>query len=381
MKLSILGATGSIGASTLDVMQRYPERFSAYALVGHRNIERMREITWQIRPERVVMTDTDAATALKGELPDDVILEAGMDAAIAAAEADTVDFVMAAMVGSVGLPAALAAVRAGKKVGLANKECLVTAGRIFMDVARESGASIMPVDSEHAAVHQSLAGHDINSVTRIILTASGGPFRDRDPATLKEVTPEEAVAHPNWDMGAKISIDSATMMNKALELVEARWLFGVSADKLSALIHPQSIVHALVEYRDGSVLAQLAEPDMRAPVAYAMQAKPRLETGIRLLDLAEIGRLEFQPVDLERFPAMQLVRGVLAGGDSLAIAMNAANEVANQAFREGRIGFMDVVATVEAVLARTIDAPVESLDDVWEKDHLARQMAEEVVKA
>jgi len=381
MKLSILGATGSIGASTLDVMQRYPEHFSAYALVGHRNIERMREIAWQVRPERVVMTDADAAKALKGELPDDVILEAGMDAAIAAAEADTVDFVMAAMVGSVGLPAALAAVRAGKKVGLANKECLVTAGRIFMDAARESGACIMPVDSEHAAVHQSLAGHDIDSVTRIILTASGGPFRDRDPATLEDVTPEEAVAHPNWDMGAKISIDSATMMNKALELVEARWLFGVSADKLSALIHPQSIVHALVEYRDGSVLAQLAEPDMRAPVAYAMQAQPRLETGIRLLDLAEIGRLDFQPVDLERFPAMQLVRPVLAGGDSLAIAMNAANEVANQAFREGRIGFMDIVATVEAVLDRTIDAPVGSLDEVWETDHMARRMAEEVVNA
>jgi len=288
---------------------------------------------------------------------------------------------MAAMVGSVGLPAALAAVRAGKKVGLANKECLVTAGRIFMDAARESGACIMPVDSEHAAVHQSLAGHDIDSVTRIILTASGGPFRDRDPATLEDVTPEEAVAHPNWDMGAKISIDSATMMNKALELVEARWLFGVSADKLSALIHPQSIVHALVEYRDGSVLAQLAEPDMRAPVAYAMQAQPRLETGIRLLDLAEIGRLDFQPVDLERFPAMQLVRPVLAGGDSLAIAMNAANEVANQAFREGRIGFMDIVATVEAVLDRTIDAPVGSLDEVWETDHMARRMAEEVVNA
>ena len=381
MKLSILGATGSIGASTLDVMQRYPEHFSAHALVGHRNIERMREIAWQVRPERVVMTDADAAKALKGELPDDVILEAGMDAAIAAAEADTVDFVMAAMVGSVGLPAALAAVRAGKKVGLANKECLVTAGRIFMDAARESGACIMPVDSEHAAVHQSLAGHDIDSVTRIILTASGGPFRDRDPATLEDVTPEEAVAHPNWDMGAKISIDSATMMNKALELVEARWLFGVSADKLSALIHPQSIVHALVEYRDGSVLAQLAEPDMRAPVAYAMQAQPRLETGIRLLDLAEIGRLDFQPVDLERFPAMQLVRPVLAGGDSLAIAMNAANEVANQAFREGRIGFMDIVATVEAVLDRTIDAPVGSLDEVWETDHMARRMAEEVVNA
>jgi len=381
MKITILGATGSIGASTLDVMGRYPERFSAYALVGHRNVERMREIAWQIRPERVVMTDADAAAALQGELPDDVRLEAGMDAAIAAAEADVVDFVMAAMVGSVGLPAALAAVRAGKKVGLANKECLVTAGRIFMDAARESGACIMPVDSEHAAVHQSLAGHDTDSVTRIILTASGGPFRDRDPATLKKVTPAEAVAHPNWDMGAKISIDSATMMNKALELVEARWLFGVSADKLSALIHPQSIVHALVEYRDGSVLAQLAEPDMRAPVAYAMQARPRLETGIRLLDLAAIGRLDFQPVNVERFPAMQLVRPVLAGGDSLAIAMNAANEVANQAFREGRIGFMEIVATVEAVLARTTDVPVGSLDEVWEMDRLARQMAEEMTGA
>ncbi|MFQ5581452.1 MAG: 1-deoxy-D-xylulose-5-phosphate reductoisomerase [Mariprofundaceae bacterium] len=381
MKLTILGATGSIGASTLNVMQRHPERFSAYALVGHRNVQRMRDIAHQIRPERVVMTDPEAAHALQGSLPDGVKLEAGMDAAIAAAEAASVDTVMAAMVGSVGLPAALAAVKAGKQVGLANKECLVTAGRIFMHAAEQSGAKVVPVDSEHAAVHQSLAGHDINSMTRIILTASGGPFRDRNPATLKAVTPEEAVAHPNWDMGAKISIDSATMMNKALELIEARWLFGVSPEKLSAIIHPQSIVHALVEYRDGSVLAQLAEPDMRAPVAYALQAQPRLETGISLLDLAKLGRLDFQEVDQERFPAMRLVQTVLKGDDSLAIAMNAANEEGNQAFRNRQIGFMDIVDTVEEVLGRTPNVSADTLDEVWDLDRTARQMAEEAIAA
>ncbi len=325
------------------------------------------------------MTDPAAAQLLQGTLPAGVLLEAGMDAAIAAASDASVDMVMAAMVGSAGLPAALAAVHAGKRVGLANKECLVTAGRIFMQAAKASGAEVVPVDSEHAAVHQALAGHDRESVTRIVLTASGGPFRERDPATLQHVTPDEAIAHPNWAMGAKISVDSATMMNKALELIEARWLFDMPAEKLSAIIHPQSIVHAMVEYRDGSVLAQLAEPDMRSPIVYAMQSESRLESGIPWLDLAKTGTLTFQAVDNERFPAMRLVQGVMKGEDSLAITLNAANEVANRAFRDRRIGFMQIVQVVESVLVQVDDLPVDTLDEVWSYDRDARRRAEEVI--
>lgn len=381
MKLTILGATGSIGTSTIDVMLRHPDRFSAYALVGHRNSEKMAELAEKVRPSMVIMTDPDAASALEGNLPMGVRLESGMDAAIEAASDKSVDMVMAAMVGSAGLPAALAAVEAGKRVGLANKECLVTAGRLFMQAAKVSGAEVVPVDSEHAAVHQALAGHDHDSVTKIILTASGGPFRDRDPSTLKNVTPEEAIAHPNWDMGAKISVDSATMMNKALELIEARWLFDMPVEKLSAIIHPQSIVHAMVEYRDGSVLAQLAEPDMRSPIVYAMQTDVRLESGIPWLDLARTGTLTFQAVDFERFPAMRLVQDVMKGEDSLAISLNAANEVANQAFRERRIGFMQIVESVEHVLSQVKNMPVETLDDVWWYDRRARELTEEVIKA
>ncbi len=378
-RLTILGATGSIGGSAADLLRRHANTFAAWALVGHRNVERMLELAHMLRPERVVMTDKEAALRLRGRLPAGVTLDAGMDAAIDVAAAPEVDMVLAAMVGNVGLPAALAAVRAGKRVGLANKECLVTAGRIFMETARASGAEVAPVDSEHAAVQQCLAGHDAGSVRRVVLTASGGPFRERDPATMGTITPEEAVAHPNWDMGAKISVDSATMMNKALELIEARWLFDLRPEQLSAIIHPQSIVHALVEYVDGSVLAQLAEPDMRGPIAWAMQARPRLETGIPFLDLARQGRLEFMAVDEARFPAMRLVRYVMAGGDSLAIAFNAANEVANQAFRERRIAFTDIVRVVEDVLEISADVSVDGLDDVWSRDLEARRLAERAI--
>jgi len=379
MKLTILGATGSIGASTADVMLRHPDKFEAYALVGHRNSQRMLELAQQLKPAVVIMTDESAAAELKGKLPQGIELQAGMDTAIAAASEASVDMVMAAMVGSAGLPAALAAVHAGKRVGLANKECLVTAGRIFMQAAKQHNADVVPVDSEHAAVHQALLGHDHGSITRIILTASGGPFRDRDSASLVNVTPEEAIAHPNWSMGAKISVDSATMMNKALELIEARWLFDMPADKLSAIIHPQSIVHAMVEYRDGSVLAQLAEPDMRSPIAYALQTGERLEAGIPWLDLAKTGRLDFQAVDVERFPAMRLVQTVMQGHDTLAISMNAANEVANQAFRNRKLGFMDIVRTVEAVLEKVENTPVDSLEDVWSHDREARRLAQEMI--
>jgi len=378
-RITILGATGSIGGSTADVVMRHSDKFAVHALVGHRNHVRMLELAHALKPQWVVMTDAGAASSLEGALPAGTRLGMDMDAAIATATDASVDIVLAAMVGAVGLPAALAAVRAGKRVALANKECLVTAGRLFMQAAAESGAQVVPVDSEHAAVHQCLVGHDQGSVRRIILTASGGPFRDRDPSTMGGITPEEAVAHPNWDMGAKISIDSATMMNKALELIEARWLFGVAPDSLSAVIHPQSIVHGMVEYTDGSVVAQLAEPDMRGPIAYALQMSPRLASGISFLDLATHGRLDFQAVDEARFPAMRLVRAVLKGGDSLAIAFNAANEVANQAFRDRRIGFMDIVRVVEEVMQGCEDISVQTLDEVWSRDRESRAVAEALI--
>ena len=375
-RITILGATGSIGGSTADLLLRHAGRFAVHALVGHRNHTRMLELARALKPKWVVMTDAKAAAALKGRLPAGMQLGDSMDCAIAAATDDSADIVLAAMVGAVGLPAALAAVNAGKRVALANKECLVTAGRLFMQAAKKSGSDVVPVDSEHAAVHQCLSGHDAGSVRRVILTASGGPFRDRDPATMEDITPEQAIAHPNWDMGAKISVDSATMMNKALELIEARWLFGLDASKLSAIIHPQSIVHGMVEYEDGSVLAQLAEPDMRGPIAYALQMSPRLVSGIPFLDLAAHGSLSFQAVDEVRFPAMRLVRRVLAGRDSLAIALNAANEAANQAFRDGRIGFMDIVRVVESVLEDCEDVSVQSLDEVWSRDREIRIRSE-----
>jgi len=380
-RITILGATGSIGGSTADVVLRHADQFAVHALVGHKNHVRMLELAHALKPQWVVMTDADAAAALQDDLPAGTQLGRDMDAAIAAATETSVDIVLAAMVGSVGLPAALAAVHAGKRVALANKECLVTAGRLFMQAAKESGADVVPVDSEHAAVYQCLTGHDAGSIRRIILTASGGPFRDRDPSTMQDITPEEAIAHPNWDMGAKISVDSATMMNKALELIEARWLFAIAPDKLSAVIHPQSIVHGMVEYTDGSVVAQLAEPDMRGPIAYALQMAPRLSSGIPFLDLAAHGRLEFQAVDELRFPAMRLVKSVLSGADSLAIAFNAANEVANQSFRERRIGFMDIVRIVEQVLQASEDVSVQTLDEVWSRDHESRALAEALIHA
>jgi 1-deoxy-D-xylulose-5-phosphate reductoisomerase len=380
-RVTVLGATGSIGCSTADIMLRHPDKFSAYVLVGYRNSEKMLQLAEQLNPDWVVMIDSDAAAILEGKLPTGTRLASGMDAAIDLCTASETDMVMAAMVGSAGVPATLAAVQAGKHVCLANKECLVTAGRIIMAEAKRSGAKLLPVDSEHAAVHQCLSGQHGGSVSRVILTASGGPFWQRDPATLHSITPQEAVAHPNWDMGAKISVDSATMMNKALELIEARWLFDLAPEKLSAIIHPESIIHAMVEYTDGSVLAQLAMPDMRMPVAYAMQVEPRLETGVPWLDITQAASLHFQAIDTERFPAMQLVRDVMNGEDSLAIAFNASNEVANAAFLQHRIGFMDIVAITEEVLAKVENVPVGSLDDVWLHDEKARILANEVITA
>jgi len=379
MRLTLLGATGSIGASTIDVMLQHPGLFEAYALVGHRNVQRMCEIAVLLHPERVIMTDENAAREIKGMLPVGVRLDAGMEAAISAAEANESDTVLAAMVGSAGLPAALAAIRAGKRLCLANKECLVAAGSIMTQAAAKSGAEIVPVDSEHMGVLQCLAGHDRESVEKVVLTASGGPFLNRDVESLRKIKPEEAIAHPNWDMGAKISVDSATMMNKALELIEAHWLFGLPSEKLDVIIHPQSIIHAMVYYRDGAVMAQMAEPDMRVPIAYALQARPRLSSGATTLDLSNHSHLDFRELDEGRFPCIKLVRGVMKGEDSLAIAFNAANEVANRAFLDYRLPFTDIVPLVEDVLAETVNVPATDLDEVRRIDTEVRRLAASMV--
>ncbi len=376
-RVVILGATGSVGASAADVMRRHPDLFTPWAFVGHRNVARMQKLVEEFAPQHVVMTDPEAAQKLAAATGRHV--QAGMEAAVALAGSDEAEIVVAAIVGAAGIPPTLAAVQAGKHVALANKECLVAAGRIFKEAAETSGAVILPVDSEHAAVHQLLAGVPRESVVRILLTASGGPFLHKPLAALAHVTPEEAVAHPNWEMGAKISVDSATMMNKALELIEARWLFDATPEMLGAVIHPQSVVHALVELADGSMLAQLAHPDMRAPVAYAMHPSPRLTTGIPRLDWTKADKLTFLPMDEERFPAMRLVRRVLQGPDAWAVGFNAANEEANAAFRARKIGFLDIVPIVARVLARMPEKDVRTLDEVWALDRLARAAAREEI--
>ncbi|MDQ6962198.1 MAG: 1-deoxy-D-xylulose-5-phosphate reductoisomerase [Mariprofundaceae bacterium] len=379
-KVTILGATGSIGLSTADVLQQHPNRFSTYALVAHRNVQGMVKLVSCLRPEIIVMTDEQAAKDLQVVLGSTAKVHTGMQAAIDVSEAPEVDIVVAAMVGAIGIPSALAAVKAGKQLALANKECLVTAGRLFMAAAKRYSATIFPVDSEHSALLQCLEGHRKDRLERIVLTASGGPFRQRDPETLKFVTPAEAIAHPNWDMGAKISIDSATMMNKALELIEARWLFDLKPDKLSAIIHPQSIVHAMAEYIDGSVLAHMGVPDMRGPIAYALSADDRLSSGIKSLDLASIANLSFEAVNEDRFPAMRMIQDVLKADDVMAVVMNAANEVANEAFRHGRIGFTAIVEVVEYVLQHHDATPANCIDAIWEQDQQARIMANTMIK-
>ncbi len=377
--ITILGATGSIGQSTLDVIKQHPEIFSIDTLVAHRNVDGMLALIEKCHPRCAIMTDDTAASALLACNSSTTLIESGMDAAIAAASDDASDTVVAAMVGAAGVPASLAAVTAGKDVCLANKECLVTAGRLFMRAAKNHHARIIPVDSEHAAVHQALLGHDRSSVRRIILTASGGPFRLRAIESLHNVTPEEAIAHPNWDMGAKISVDSATMMNKALELIEARWLFDIAPEQLATVIHPQSIVHAMVEYTDGNVLAQMAMPDMRAPIAYALQMNPRIASGVPWLELAMEDDLSFSAIDPARFPAMNMVAQVMRSDDAHAVIMNAANEVANEAFRQRRIGFMAIVALVERALAEIPTTTVDQLDDIWALDQHTRMKTEEFI--
>jgi 1-deoxy-D-xylulose-5-phosphate reductoisomerase len=380
-KIAILGATGSIGKSTLDLIERNPERFEVTAVTAATNVEALADIVRRTGARLAVVADEsrykDLAELLVGT---GCRAAAGPDALIEAAITEA-DLVVAAIVGCAGLRPVMAAVEAGRTIGLANKEALVTAGALMTDAALTSRAMILPVDSEHNAIFQCLAGGGSEDVSRIILTASGGPFRTASSETIASATPAQAVAHPNWSMGAKISVDSATLMNKGLELIEAHYLFGLPSHQIDVVIHRQSVIHSMVEFVDGSVLAQLGSPDMRIPIAYALAWPERMETPAQRLDLAAISRLDFEAPDLQRFPALRLAREALEAGGAAPIVLNAANEVAVAGFLDGQIRFPDVAQLVEEALGESnFDVP-RSIDDVLEVDRVTRESVRAMMKA
>jgi 1-deoxy-D-xylulose-5-phosphate reductoisomerase len=373
--VSILGATGSIGCSTLDLISRAPARYDVEALTAYSNVELLARQARLVGAKCAVIGDHTRYAELKSALAGSGVEPAAGAAAVVEAAARPSEWVMAGIVGAAGLAPTLAAVRRGAVVALANKECLVCTGELLLEEVRRSGATLLPVDSEHNAIFQVFDFQRPESVEQIILTASGGPFLHAEPAALERVTPEQAVAHPNWDMGAKISIDSATMMNKGLELIEAYRLFPVASGQVQVLVHPQSVVHSMVAYVDGAVLAQLGAPDMRTPIAYTLAWPDRIATPAKRLNLAETGQLTFFAPDETRFPALRLAREALGAGGSAPTVLNAANEVAVHAFLERRIGFLDIVRTVEQVLQRMPTVPIEHLDGVREVDGQARAIA------
>ncbi len=386
-RVTVLGATGSIGRSTLDVIARHPSLFSVYALTAHSNVDEMFELCCQFHPEIVVMADAKAAARLSDRLQQakrNIAVQTGCASMEAAAAHPEVDYVMAAIVGAAGLRPALAAAQAGKRVLLANKEALVMTGHLFMDAVAQSGATLMPIDSEHNAIFQCLpgtyrSGSTAPGVSKILLTASGGPFRQWSTRDMAQVTPAQACKHPNWTMGRKISVDSATLMNKGLELIEACWLFNTTPDRIQVVVHPQSIVHSMVEFTDGSVLAQMGSPDMRTPIAFGLGWPQRISSGVSSLDFLRLGSLEFEAPDLVRFPCLRLAQeAFLNGGTSCAI-LNAANEVAVEAFLNGNLGFTAIPDIIEQTLGRMASRKASSVEVVLEDDLSARQLAHSLI--
>lgn len=384
-RITVLGATGSIGLSTLDVIARHPDRYQVFALSGYSRIDELLALCLRHRPAFAVVPVAEAAVRLReglaaaGCATEVLEGEGGLCQVACAAE---VDAVMAAIVGAAGLRPTLAAVEAGKKVLLANKEALVMSGALFMDAVRRSGAVLLPIDSEHNAIFQCMPGdyaRGLNAVgvRRILLTASGGPFRETPVEALLDVTPEQACAHPNWSMGRKISVDSASMMNKGLELIEACWLFDAAPAKVEVVVHPQSVIHSLVDYVDGSVLAQLGNPDMRTPIANALAWPERIDSGVAPLDLFAIARLDFQAPDEQRFPCLRLARQAAEAGNSAPAVLNAANEVAVEAFLQRRIRFPEIAGMIEQVLDQEPVVPLPSLDAVFAADQRARELSRE----
>ncbi|MCG8670855.1 MAG: 1-deoxy-D-xylulose-5-phosphate reductoisomerase [Pseudomonadales bacterium] len=385
--ITILGATGSIGVSTLDVVARHPDRFKVVALTANRNVKGILEQIQQVNPTYAVMKDPQAAATLRENLADigskTVVLE-GVEGLCQVAALDEVDYLMAAIVGAAGLLPTMAGVKAGKRILLANKEALVMSGALFMDAVKASGAELLPIDSEHNAIFQCLpathaVGLEASGVARILLTGSGGPFRATPIQDLSQVTPEQACAHPNWSMGRKISVDSATMMNKGLEYIEACWLFNASTDQVEVVVHPQSVVHSMVEYIDGSVIAQLGHPDMRTPIAYGLGWPDRIESGVPLLDLVKHGQLNFEAPDETRFPCLRLAREAMQSGDTASVILNAANEVAVDAFLSGQIPFTRIAGVIEDTLSQVSLMKPTDLDVVIGSDEQARCHAKQLL--
>ena len=373
--LSIFGATGSVGLSTLDIVRQHREKYRVVALTANGNAAELAKLATEFEPEIAVVADEAAYPALKDALAGNKTQAAAGPAALVEAAQMGADWTMAAIVGCAGLPPTMAAIEAGKTVALANKEALVSAGDLMMAAVERSGATLLPVDSEHNAIFQCLAGGRIDQVRKITLTASGGPFRIFSLDQMRAVTPAQAVAHPNWDMGAKISVDSATMFNKGLELIEAHHLFPVGLDKLDIVVHPQSVIHSMVEYVDRSTLAQLGSPDMRIPIASTLAWPERLETNCEPLDLARISKLEFEVPDMVRFPALRLARAAAEQGDAAPAILNAANEVAVAAFLKGQIGFLDIANVVSSTLDGYSPNALHSLDHLFSIDAAARAYA------
>jgi len=399
LQVTLLGATGSIGASTLDVIARHPDRYQIYAITANTNVEQMFPLCEQWQPQYAVMNDLNSASELSSKLLAKKIkteVLSGAAGLLQVVEEETVDCVVAAIVGAAGLVPTLAAAASGKRVLLANKEALVMSGKLFMDTARENDAILMPVDSEHNAIFQcmpdnltehhssvKMANRQANSgIERILLTASGGPFRSWSADQLDEVTPEQAVNHPNWDMGRKISVDSATLMNKGLELIEAYWLFDMDIANIDVVIHPQSVIHSMVTYNDGSVLAQLGNPDMRTPIAHALAWPERISSGVEPLNIVDVAKLDFEQPDLTRFPCLRLCYEAIRLGGSATVVLNAANEVAVAAFLDEKIGFNDIAILIEQALNKAnITEDVSSLEGILEADALARTITNECIAA
>lgn len=381
--LTILGSTGSIGTSTLEVVAAHPDRFRIEALTAGTNLDLFVRQIERFSPRLAVVLDEALAKKLSRMLPPGKRPEimCGVEGLVAAATISEADMIVAAIVGAIGLVPTAAAIMAGKDVALANKETLVTAGHLFMDMVKKHGVRLYPVDSEHSAIFQSIEGHRNIDIRRIILTASGGPFLTTSQERLKSVSVADALNHPNWNMGKKITIDSATMMNKGLEVIEARWLFDVPPERIEVNIHPQSIIHSMVEYLDGCVIAQLGTPDMKAPIAYALSYPERIATGVKPLDLTELSDLTFFKPDMERFPALRLAYRALSDGESMPAVMNAANEVAVEAFLGGEIGFTDIPALTERVMDAHQPVGLGSIADVLEVDLWSRNKIKEYLNA
>ena len=375
-QLAILGSTGSIGTQTLDIVRQYPDRYSVYALTANTSIDLLVRQAREFHPAAVCIADETYYPQLRDALADtDIKVWAGSQSIEHVVRAGEVDIVVAAMVGFAGLRPTIAAIEAGKTIALANKETLVVAGAIIEEMSLRHHAPIIPVDSEHSAVFQCLAGEDTDAVEKILLTASGGPFRTFTKEQLSGVTAAEALRHPNWQMGAKITIDSATMMNKGFEVIEAKWLFGVRYDQIEVLVHPQSVVHSAVQFRDGAIKAQLGAPDMRLPILYALSYPERLQTTLPRVDWLATASLTFEQADTERFPCLRLAYDAIARGGNMPCVLNAANEVANLAFREGRCTFTAIPEAIEQTMQKVAYLPAPSLDDLFASDSEARRIA------